>query len=96
MAGTRSGRRGPRKRSPEVLAGDGVLWPLLREQQQLRAHVPKDEQRAAEARAQLLVEQGWSALRDWLEAPAGSHPGEGEARPAAGGGLADLFDNVAA
>jgi hypothetical protein len=99
MANPRSGRRSPRKRSAEEPQGDGILWPLYSEQCKLRAHVPEVEQRAAEQRAQLLVEQGWGALRAWLHAPAGAHPGEvvqGPPRPTGGGGLAVLFDNVAA
>ena len=94
MAATKSGRRGPRKRSAEELQGDGVLWPLLLEQQRLRAHIPEAEQRAAEVRAQLLVEQGWGSLEAWLNHK-GQHPGEGVARPAGMGGLA-LFDDEAA
>lgn len=72
---------------------------MLREQQLLRAHIPEADQQAAEARAQLLVSQGWGALEEWLNYPE-THPGE---RPPAapdrepGGrqnraGLAGLFE----
>ena len=99
VATPRAGRRGPRKRSAEEPQGDGVLWPGLREQQQLRARIPEAEQQAAEARAQLLVSQGYGALEEWLNCK-GQHPGE---RPAAApdrepgarrnrAALADLFD----
>ncbi|MCX5927341.1 MAG: hypothetical protein NTZ23_08525 [Cyanobium sp. LacPavin_0920_WC12_MAG_63_22] len=99
MPTTRPGRRGLRKRSAEEPQGDGVLWPLLREQQLLRAHIPEADQQAAEARAQLLVSQGYGALQGWLEALE-AHPGE---RPAVApvrelgvrqspATLADLFD----
>jgi hypothetical protein len=99
VAVTRAGRRGPRKRSTEEPRGDGLLWQGYREQQQLRAHMPALEQQAAEQRASVLVKQGWGALRTWLSAPAGAHPGESAhqlPRPVAGGGLLDLFDDVAA
>lgn len=95
VAATRSGRRGPRNRQVEAPAGDGVLWPLLLEQQRLRAHIPGAEQLAAEVRAQLLVEKGWGSLEAWLNHK-GQHPSEGVARPAGVGGLADLFDDEAA
>jgi hypothetical protein len=74
----RSGRRGPRKHAEDQSQGDGVRWPLLREQQQLKAHIPEAEQAAAAERAQVLVSQGWGALEEWLNHP-GEHPGE---RPA--------------
>lgn len=71
-----------------------MLWPLYSEQLKLLAQLPPGEAEAAEHRAALLVERGWGALRDWLEAPV-RHPGERVApppRPAASGGMADLFD----
>jgi len=67
---------------------------MLRRQQALLSRLPEGEAAAAEHRAQELVEQGWGALREWLDHP-GPHPGE---RPPAAGKtteadpLADLSD----
>lgn len=102
MATNQSGRRGRAKRPDDEPRGDGLQWPGYREQQQLRAHIPEAEQRAAEQRAQVLVSQGWGALQAWLEAPE-QHPGERPPQPPAApqedaavrrnvGRLADLFD----
>ena len=99
VATPKAGRRGLRKRSAEEPQGDGVLWPLLREQQLLSAHITESEQSAAAERAHVLVSQGWGALEEWLNHP-GQHPGE---RPPAApvrelgvrqkpATLADLFD----
>ena len=75
VATPKAGRRGLRKRTAEEPQGDGVLWPLLREQQLLRAYIPEAEQSAAAERAHVLVSQGWGALEEWLNYP-GQHPGE--------------------
>ena len=99
VATPKSGRRRRRNLAAEEPQGDGALWPLLREQQLVRAHIPEAEQQAAKARAQLLVSQGWGVLEEWLNYP-GQHPGERPAvapvrelgvrqKPAT---LADLFD----
>ena len=58
VATPKAGRRGLRKRTAEEPQGDGVLWPMLREQQLLRAHLPEAEQAAATERAHVLVNQG--------------------------------------
>ena len=63
VATPRIGRRGPRKRIAEEPQGDGLLWPLLREQQALQAHLGAAEQAAAAHRAELLVSQGWGPWR---------------------------------
>ncbi len=68
-------RRAPRTRAPDRPLGDGVSWPLLREQQALQARLGEAEQAAAANRAQVLVEQGWGALEGWL-LHEGQHPGE--------------------
>ena len=68
-------RRAPRKRTPEQPLGDGLPWPMFREQQALQARLGAAEQAAAANRAQVLVEQGWGALEDWL-LHEGQHPGE--------------------
>jgi hypothetical protein len=108
VATPKASRRGLRKRTAEEPQGDGVLWPLLREQQLLRAHLPEADQAAAAARAQLLVSQGYGVLQGWLEAPE-AHPGERPPQPTQGtacdsaakneiavrrksADLADLFD----
>jgi hypothetical protein len=98
VAATKSGRRGLRKRSADEAFGDGLVWPIFSEQIRLRSHLPEAEQRASERRAAALVERGWGCLRQWLEAPAGSHPGEGAQpnRPTSRNRLADVFDDVAA
>ena len=99
VATPKASRRGPRKRNAEEPQGDGLQWPLLREQQALQAHLGAAEQAAAATRAQLLVSRGYGALQGWLEAPE-AHPGErpaapmdrepaGRQKPAT---LADLFD----
>ncbi len=87
-------RRRSRQQPDETELGDGRGWAMLRRQQALLSQLPECEAEAAERRAQVLVEQGWGALQDWLEHP-GQHPGE---RPAAAGRtaapdpLAALFD----
>ena len=102
VATPKASRRGPRKRNAEEPQGDGLQWPLLREQQALQAHLGAAEQAAAAHRAQVLVNQGWGALQAWLEAP-GQHPGErpaaapdrdpgGSQNPAGLADMADLFD----
>ncbi len=77
-------RRRSRQQPDETELGDGLPWPMLRRQQALLSQLPEGEAEAAERRAQVLVEQGWGALQDWLEHP-GQHPCE---RPAAAGGIA--------
>ena len=81
---------------------------MLREQQALQIRLGAAEQAAAAIRAQVLVTQGWGALRDWLEAPE-AHLGERPPQPTQAAGcdpaakgetavrrkpdrLADLFD----
>jgi len=99
VATPKASRRGPRKRNAEEPQGDGLQWPLLREQQALQAHLGAAEQAAAAHRAQALVSQGWGSLEEWLNHP-GQHPGErlveapnrdpwGSQNPA---DVADLFD----
>lgn len=68
-------RRAPRRRNPEEPQGDGLPWPMLREQQALQARLGAAEQAAAAHRAQVLIAQGWGALEGWL-LHEGQHPGE--------------------
>jgi len=87
----------PARRRPslELEQQDGLSWPQLREQQRLTAHIPAAEKAAAARRAALLREQGWGAIRDWLEAP-GPHPGEAAPVPSSRDRqLAALFDEAA-
>lgn len=63
---------------------------MFRAQQRLLAELPEGEAAAAAGRAQVLVEQGYGALQDWLE-----EPGEQATRqdsPRGRDRLADLFD----
>jgi hypothetical protein len=46
-----------------------VQWPLLKEQQQLQQAIDPTEITQAQARAQVLLEQGWGALEDWFFGP---------------------------
>jgi len=73
-----AGRRTRRKPAADEAQGDGLLWPLLREQQALQARWGEAEQIAAAERAQVLITQGYGPLLPWLEAP-GPHPGEPQA-----------------
>jgi len=95
-----AGRRTRRKPAADEAQGDGLLWPLLREQQALQARWGEAERIAAAERAQVLITQGYGPLLPWLEAP-GTHPGEAPAaatdrkRPARHQqrrALVDLFD----
>jgi hypothetical protein len=73
-----AGRRTRRKPAADEAQGDGLLWPLLREQQALQACWGDAERIAAADRAQVLVTQGYGPLLPWLEAPS-PHPGEVQA-----------------
>jgi hypothetical protein len=92
--------RDRRKPVADEAQGDGLPWPLLREQQSLQARWGEAERIAAAERAQVLITQGYGPLLPWLEAP-GTHPGEAPAaatdrkRPARHQqrrALVDLFD----
>jgi hypothetical protein len=87
-------RRG--QQQDEADLGDGRGWPMLRHQQALLAQLPGGEAAAAERRAQVLVNQGWGALQDWLDHP-GHHPGERQQEGVRGAAadLATLFDEAA-
>ena len=69
VATPKASRRGPRKRNAEEPQGDGLQWPLLREQQALQAHLGAAEQAAAAHRAQMLVSQGWGGLAGLVGGP---------------------------
>jgi hypothetical protein len=95
-----AGRRTRRKPAADEAQGDGLPWPLLREQQALQVRWGEAERIAASDRAQVLITQGYGPLLPWLEAP-GPHPGEAQTavtdfEPVAGQhqrrSLADLFD----
>lgn len=95
-----AGRRTRRKPAADEAQGDGLPWPLLREQQALQARWGEAERIAAADRAQVLITQGYGPLLAWLEAP-GPHPGETQTaatdfKPAARqprrSALADLFE----
>ncbi len=95
-----AGRRTRRKPVAAAAQGDGLQWPLLREQQALQAPWGVAERIAAADRVQVLITQGYGPLLPWLEAP-GPHPGEARAaatdreppaRHHQRRRLADLFD----
>lgn len=46
-----------------------MQWSLLKEQQQLQQAIEPAENEQAQARAQVLIEQGWGALEDWFFGP---------------------------
>lgn len=73
-----AGRRTRREPTADEAQGDGLPWPLLREQQALQARWGEAERIAAADRAQVLITQGYGPLLPWLEAP-GPHPGEAQA-----------------
>ncbi len=63
-------RRSRRKNGDDgALEWQPVQWPLLKEQQRLEQAIDPAEIEQAQARAQVLIEQGWGPLSDWFFGP---------------------------
>ncbi len=63
-------RRSRRKKGEDgAFEWQPVQWPLLKEQQQLQQAIDPAEIEQAQARAQVLIEQGWGPLSDWFFGP---------------------------
>jgi len=73
-----------------------VQWPELKAQQALQALQDPAERAAAQARAKVLVEQGWGALASWLDSPPSPAELQAQGRhQQAQQALVDVFDQAA-